>query len=342
MSFNYQHPLPTSKEIQREMPLDQELKQLKTDRDRALKACLSGEDNRFVVIVGPCSAHDEKAILDYVERLARIQEAVSDTLFIVPRIYTNKPRTTGTGYKGMLHQPDPAAKPNMVEGIRAIRNLHINVMRTSGMTAADEMLYPGNYPYLEDILSYVAIGARSTENQQHRLTASGFDVPAGFKNPMSGDFQVMLNSVAAAQTGHIFSYNSWQVETIGNPFAHTIVRGAFDRWGHHIPNYHFDHLIQLAEYYDKRQLDNPAAIIDTNHSNSGKRYQEQPRITMEIIHNRHYSNDVRNLVKGVMIESFIQEGCQAPTETEYGKSITDPCLGWEETERLLKRIAETV
>ena len=342
MSFNYQYPLPTPKEMQQEIPLGEALTTLKQERDDTLKACLAGKDERFVIIVGPCSAHDETAILDYVERLAKIQESVSEKLFLVPRIYTNKPRTTGTGYKGMLHQPDPSAKPNMVEGIRAIRNLHINVMKNSGMTAADEMLYPGNYPYLEDLLSYVAIGARSTENQQHRLTASGFDVPAGFKNPMSGDFQVMLNSVAAAQTGHIFSYNNWQVETVGNPYAHTIVRGAFDRWGHHIPNYHFDHLVQLAELYNERKLENPATIIDTNHSNSGKRYTEQPRIAMEIIHNRHYSKDVSSLVKGLMIESFIEAGSQKPTGTEYGKSITDPCLGWADTEALLKTIAEKI
>lgn len=342
MSFNYQYPLPTPKEMQDEIPLSSALTKLKHERDDTLKACLSGDNDQFIIIVGPCSAHDEKAILDYVDRLARIQEIVFDKLFLVPRIYTNKPRTTGTGYKGMLHQPDPSAKPNMVEGIRAIRNLHINVMKNCGMTAADEMLYPGNYPYLEDILSYVAIGARSTENQQHRLTASGFDVPAGFKNPMSGDFQVMLNSVAAAQIGHLFSYNNWQVETEGNPYAHTIIRGAFDRWGHHIPNYHFDHLIHLAELYHQRKLQNPAAIIDTNHSNSGKRYTEQPRIAMEIIYNRHYSNDVKTLVKGLMIESFIHAGSQPPTGTEYGKSITDPCLGWEETETLLKTIAEKI
>ena len=342
MSFNYQYPLPSSKEMRDEIPLDKHLADVKQRQDNALKDVLSGRSNRFIVIVGPCSAHDERAILDYVERLAKVQDETKEKLLIVPRIYTNKPRTTGTGYKGMLHQPDPTAKPNMVEGIRAIRRLHLKVIAAAEMAAADEMLYPGNYPYVEDLLSYVAIGARSTENQQHRLTASGFDVPAGFKNPMSGDFQVMLNSVAAAQTGHIFSYNNWQVETAGNPFAHAIVRGAFDRWGHHIPNYHFDHLVQLAGYYDERGLSNPAAIIDTNHSNSGKRYKEQPRIAMEVIHNRRYSDAVRTLVKGLMIESFIKEGAQSSSGTEYGQSITDPCLGWNDSEALLKEIAAEI
>jgi 3-deoxy-7-phosphoheptulonate synthase len=342
MGFNYQYSLPTSKEMQQEIPMASALVDLKAKQDKDLKNILSGRSDKFLVIIGPCSAHDEAAILDYVTRLAQTQSKTEEKLLIIPRIYTNKPRTTGVGYKGMLHQPNPTQKPNMVEGIRAIRRLHLKVIETSEMAAADEMLYPGNYPYLEDILAYVAIGARSTENQQHRLTASGFDVPAGFKNPMSGDFQVMLNSVAAAQIGHVFSYNNWQVETAGNPYAHAIVRGAFNRWGYHIPNYHFDHLVQLAEYYQQRGLENPAAIIDTNHSNSGKRFKEQPRIAMEVLNNRRHSSEVKRLVKGLMIESFIKEGSQSPAGTEYGQSITDPCLGWKETEVLLNNIAEQI
>ncbi len=320
--------------------MDAALIALKAARDEEIRRSLSGETDKLLIIVGPCSAHDEAPICDYVGRLAEMQEKVRDRLLIIPRIYTNKPRTTGTGYKGMLHQPDPTARPNMVEGIRRIRRMHIKALRESGLPAADEMLYPGNYPYVDDLLSYVAIGARSTENQQHRLTASGFSVPAGFKNPMSGDFQVMLNSVDAAQRSHVFSYNNWQVETDGNPFAHAILRGAFNWHGNHIPNYHYEHLVLLAELYATRNLENPAVIIDTNHSNSGKDHREQPRIAMEVLHNRRHSEDVRNLVKGLMIESFIVEGAQSADGTEYGKSITDPCLGWEETAVLLMEIAE--
>lgn len=322
--------------------MDEELKRLKERRDQEIKACLSGASDRFIVIVGPCSAHDEAAIKDYVGRLAKVQDEVEDKLLLIPRIYTNKPRTTGSGYKGMLHQPDPKSKPNMVEGIRAIRRMHLEALRECRLPAADEMLYPGNFPYLEDILSYVAIGARSTENQQHRLTASGFDVPAGFKNPMSGDLQVMLNSVAAGQTGHVFLYNNWQVETEGNPYSHAILRGALNLHGNHLPNYHYEHLVRLAGLYAERNLDNPAVIIDTNHSNSGKNSKEQPRIALEILHNRWCSEDVRRIVKGLMIESFIVEGAQSDDGIEYGKSITDPCLGWEETRQLLFDIAERI
>lgn len=328
--------------MQAEVPMDKDLAEIKARRDEEIKACLAGASDKFIVIVGPCSAHDEDAVCDYMGRLVEIQAQVVDRLLLIPRIYTNKPRTTGTGYKGMLHQPDPNAGPNMVEGIRRIRRMHIKALRESGLPAADEMLYPGNYPYVDDLLSYVAIGARSTENQQHRLTASGFDVPAGFKNPMSGDFHVMLNSVSAAQHGHVFAYNNWQVETDGNEFAHAILRGAFNWHGNHIPNYHYEHLVRLTDLYESRELKHPAVIVDTNHSNSAKNFREQPRITMEILHNRKHSERIRRLVKGVMIESFIVEGAQKTDGTEYGQSITDPCLGWEDTADLLVRMADQV
>jgi 3-deoxy-7-phosphoheptulonate synthase len=340
MGFNYQHEIPSARGMRAEVPMEAGLAALKASRDDEIRQCLASETDKFIVIVGPCSAHEEAAICDYVGRLAAMQEKVSDRLIIIPRIYTNKPRTTGSGYKGMLHQPDPTARPNMVEGIRRIRRMHLRALRESGLPAADEMLYPGNYAYVDDLLSYVAIGARSTENQQHRLTASGFSVPAGFKNPMSGDLQVMLNSVDAAQSGHIFSYNNWQVETDGNPFAHAILRGAFNQHGNHIPNYHYENLCRTADLYEARDLENPAVIVDTNHSNSAKDYREQPRIAMEILHNRKHSPRIHKLVKGMMIESFIVEGAQEATGTEYGKSITDPCLGWDETRELLLQIAE--
>jgi 3-deoxy-7-phosphoheptulonate synthase len=342
MTFEYQKELPSAAEIIDELPIGEELATVKKQRDRAIAACLKGESNRFIIIIGPCSAHDEGAVCDYVSRLAGVAAEVKEKLVLIPRIYTNKPRTTGTGYKGMLHQPDPNDEPNMVEGIRAIRRMHIRALKECHLTAADEMLYPGNHPYLDDVLSYVAVGARSTENQQHRLTASGLEIPVGIKNPMSGDFQVMLNSVSAAQAGHVFSYNNWQVKTTGNDKAHAILRGAFNRHGNHIPNYHFEHLMDVAERYGKTPLKNPAVIVDTNHSNSGKRYREQPRIALEILHSRGTASALKNLVKGLMIESFIEEGSQGPNGHVYGKSITDPCLGWEETRALLLAIADKV
>ncbi len=342
MTFIYQQQLPSPSEIIAELPIEKEAAAVKAQRDSDIRDCLSGQSNRMIIIVGPCSAHEEEAVCDYIRRLAKIEHEVKEKLIIIPRIYTNKPRTTGEGYKGMLHQPDPLDKPNMVEGIRAIRRLHLRAIAESNLPAADEMLYPGNHPYLDDVLSYVAVGARSSENQQHRLTSSGLDIPVGIKNPMSGDISVLINSIKAAQTGHVFSYNGWQVETSGNPFAHAVLRGSFDIHGNHIPNYHFENLKDLAERYEKSGLKNPAAIIDTNHSNSAKKYFEQPRIAMEVMLHRQQDEAVKALVKGFMIESFIEEGSQGPCDSAYGKSITDPCLGWSETGELLMRIADAV
>ena len=342
MGFIYQQELPSPEEIIAELPVDAALRDIKAKRDAEIRACLDGASDRMIVVVGPCSAHEEEAVCDYIGRLSDIEKTVADRLVLIPRIYTNKPRTTGEGYKGMLHQPDPLEKPNMVEGIRAIRRLHLRSLRESGLSAADEMLYPGNHPYLDDLLSYVAVGARSTENQQHRLTAGGLDIPVGFKNPMSGDLSVLINSIRAAQTGQVFSYNGRQVETTGNPFAHAVLRGGFDHHGVHVPNYHFENLMDIARRYEKSGLQNPAVVVDTNHSNSAKRYDQQPRIALEVMMHRKHSEILRSLVKGFMIESFIEAGSQGPDDGVYGKSITDPCLGWPETRDLLLRIADAV
>ena len=324
-----------------EVSMSPALKNMKAERDRELKNVIEGKSDKFLVIVGPCSASDEDAVCDYVSRLAKLNEKVKDKLFIVPRIYTNKPRTTGEGYKGMLHQPDPEKKPNMLAGLVAIRKMHIRAIQESGFTCADEMLYPENYRYLSDLLSYVAVGARSVEDQQHRLTVSGMDVPAGMKNPTSGDFSVMLNSVTAAQGSHRFIYRSWEVETTGNPLAHTILRGAVNKHGEAIPNYHYEDLRLLWEKYQEKNLQNPAVIIDTNHSNSNKQYEQQVRIAKEVLHSRLVDPELKTLVKGLMIESYIESGNQKIGGNHiYGKSITDPCLGWEDTEKLLYTIAE--
>jgi 3-deoxy-7-phosphoheptulonate synthase len=295
-----------------------------------------------LLVIGPCSADNEDAVCEYIARLAGLQEKVQDRLILIPRIYTNKPRTTGTGYKGMVHQPDPHKAPNIAEGIKAIRRMHIRALRESHLTAADEMLYPGNAPYLEDLLSYNAIGARSVENQQHRLTASGLDVPVGMKNPTSGDVQVMLNAVYAAQQSHIFVYTRWEVKTTGNPYAHAILRGAVDPYGNCIPNYHYETLVKAADAYLERNLVNPLIIVDTNHANSNKKFDQQPRIAMEVMQSRRNSSQLRDIVKGLMIESYLAEGAQKIDENAYGKSITDPCLGWEATEDCVKRLAEMV
>ncbi len=341
MSFKPLRPLLTPSELLAEMPLPERLAVAKRERDALIRSCFTGSYSLFVVIIGPCSADHEDAVCDYIGRLARIQEKTRDKLVIIPRIYTNKPRTTGMGYKGMLHQPDPSKKPDMSQGIRAIRRLHLRVISETGLSGADEMLYPGNHPYLDDLLSYVAIGARSTENQQHRLTASGIGMPAGFKNPMCGDIQVMLNSINAAQQSHIFSYNGWEVETEGNPLAHAVLRGSVDKFGNSIPNYHFEDLWEAIRSYDSMELSNRTIVIDTNHSNSGRRFSEQPRIAREILANRKLSETIRERVRGLLIESYIEEGSQSLKESVYGKSITDPCLGWPVTERLLMEIAET-
>ncbi|MCC8017830.1 MAG: 3-deoxy-7-phosphoheptulonate synthase, partial [Lachnospiraceae bacterium] len=316
------------------------LQALKEERDAQISAVIRGESDKFLVIIGPCSADSEEPVMDYIHRLARVNEQTKDRLILIPRIYTNKPRTTGEGYKGIATQPDPEAKPDMVAGLIAVRMLHLRAIEETGLSAADEMLYPENWDYVDDLLSYVAIGARSVEDQQHRLTVSGFDVASGMKNPTSGDLSVMLNSVFAAQHPHHFTHRGWEVDTSGNPLAHVILRGAVNKRGVTLPNYHYEDLIRLHNMYEQMDLVNPACIVDANHSNSGKKYMEQIRIVDEILHNRSISPEIRTLVKGVMVESYIEPGSQKIGEHVYGKSITDPCLGWDETEKLLYHIAE--
>ena len=341
MGFTFNKKLPIPKEIKAMYPLSEKCAALKAQRDKEIADVITGKDDRFLIIVGPCSADNETAVMDYLHRLVPIQEQIKDKGIIIPRIYTNKPRTTGEGYKGMVHQPDPEAAPDLLEGLIAIRKLHIRNIEETGLTAADEMLYPENWWYLADLLSYVAVGARSVEDQQHRMTVSGFDVPAGMKNPTSGDMTVMLNSVVAAQHAHSFIYRGWDVDTSGNPLAHTVLRGAVNKHGQVLPNYHYEDLRLLCELYAEKNLKNPACVVDTNHSNSNKQYLEQIRIAKEILHSRRYSDDIHKLVKGLMIESYIEDGSQKIHDHVYGKSITDPCLGWEKTERLLFEIAET-
>lgn len=339
MKINAELPLPA--DLKREYPVPEPLKKIKEERDREIRDIFTGRSDKFIVIVGPCSADNEDAVCEYVNRLAKLNEKVSDRLMLIPRIYTNKPRTTGAGYKGMLHQPEPDKAPDLLAGIIAIRKMHLRAIEETGLTAADEMLYPENRSYLDDILSYEAVGARSVENQQHRLTASGMDIPVGMKNPTSGDFSVMLNSVVAAQSSHSFIYRGMDVTTDGNDLAHVILRGGVDKYGTCIPNYHYEDLMRLLTMYQKMELKNPAAIIDANHSNSNKKFREQIRITSEVIHSRNYNPELKALVKGVMIESYLQEGCQSiDSERVYGKSITDPCLGWQDTEQLILDIAE--
>ena len=342
MSFEFLRKLPTPSEIQEMYPLKDELKKIKEVRDAEISKVFTGESDKFLMIIGPCSADNEPAVLDYVSRLAKVQEKIKDRVIIIPRIYTNKPRTTGEGYKGMLHQPDPEKKPDMLEGLLAIRQMHIKAIEETALTAADEMLYPENFTYFDDILSYVAVGARSVEDQQHRLTASGMNIPCGMKNPTSGDFSVMLNSVIAAQGKHTFLYRGHEVKTSGNPLTHTILRGSVNKHGRCIPNYHYEDLILLHNMYEEKQLLNPAVIVDANHSNSNKQYEEQIRIAKDVIHSRNNSEPIKKLVKGLMIESYIEGGSQKIGEHIYGKSITDPCLGWNETEKLLLDIAELV
>ena len=339
MRINAELPLPT--DLKAEYPLSDKIIKIKEKRDAEIRDIFTGKSDKFIVIVGPCSADNEDAVCEYVNRLARVNEKVSDRLMIIPRIYTNKPRTTGEGYKGMLHQPDPDKAPDLLAGIIAIRKMHIRAIEETGLTAADEMLYPENRSYLDDILSYEAIGARSVENQQHRLTASGMNIPIGMKNPTSGDFLVMLNSVIAAQHSHSFIYRGMDVTTDGNDLAHVILRGGVDKYGTCNPNYHYEDLVRLLSLYQKMELKNPAAIIDANHSNSNKKFKEQIRITSEILHSRSYNPELKKLIKGVMIESYLEEGNQKICpDMIYGKSITDPCLGWEDTERLIYEIAE--
>lgn len=338
----FKRKLPIPKEIKEQYPLTAELSQVKARRDKEIADVFTGKSGKMVLIIGPCSADREDAVLEYCERLAKLQEAVSDKLVLIPRVYTNKPRTTGDGYKGLLHQPDPRKTSDMLEGVIAIRRLHTNVLANTGLPTADEMLYPDNYRYLSDLLSYVAVGARSVENQEHRLTSSGIDIPVGMKNPTSGDISVMLNSIMAAQHPHTFIYRGWEVDTTGNPLAHAILRGYVNKHGESMPNYHFEELERLYNAYTANGLQNMALIVDANHANSGKKYQEQPRICKEVLHSCRHSGEIKSMVKGFMVESYLEPGCQKIGDGVYGKSITDPCLGWEETIRLVQDIADLI
>ncbi len=337
MAINFVKKLPIPAEVKKQYPLSEKVVAIKKKRDAEIRDVFTGKSDKFLLIIGPCSADNVEAVMDYLYRLASIQDKVGDRIILIPRIYTNKPRTTGEGYKGLMHQPDPDKKPDVFAGIVAMRSLHTMAIEETGLTAADEMLYPENWRYLDDLLSYVAIGARSVEDQHHRMTVSGMDVPAGMKNPTSGDLSVMLNSVVAAQAKHNFIYRGWDVNTDGNELAHVVLRGATNKHGDAIPNYHYEDLQFLLEIYQQRNLKNPAAIIDTNHSNSGKRYLEQIRIAKEVLHSRSYDPGIRTLIKGLMIESYIEDGCQkvGAEPHVYGKSITDPCLGWEKSEKLI-------
>ncbi len=340
MSFKFLNELPSPEDIRKEYPLAKKFQEIKADRDEQIRKVLTGEDDRFLVIIGPCSADSEEPVVDYVNRLTAVAEKVKDRVIVIPRVYTNKPRTTGEGYKGIATQPNPEEAPDMVAGLIAMRKMQIRTIEESGLTPADEMLYPENWSYVEDLLSYVAIGARSVEDQHHRLTVSGFDVASGMKNPTSGDFSVMLNSVYAAQHPHHFTFRGHEVETTGNDLTHVVLRGAVSKHGNSTQNYHYEDIMRLIQMYGERDLKNPAAIIDANHSNSNKQYQEQIRIVKEVMHNRQLSNDIRQMVKGVMIESYIEPGCQKIGDHVYGKSITDPCLGWKDSEELIYTIAE--
>ena len=343
MNMEFYRKLPIPKDVKEQFPLGEAETKVLSARVDAINKVFAGESDKFILVIGPCSADREDAVLDYIYRLRGVEEKVKDKILIVPRIYTNKPRTTGEGYKGMLHQPDPNQKPDMLKGIIAIRKLHMRAVAETGFGCADEMLYPENYRYLSDLLAYVAIGARSVENQQHRLTASGFDIPAGMKNPTGGDITVMMNSIKAAQSSHVFLYRGWEVKTQGNPYAHAILRGYVDKHGKSHPNYHYEDLYDLYETYQKSGLENPAVIVDTNHSNSGKKYLEQIRISKEILHSCRHSSEIHGLVKGLMIESYIEDGAQKICDNPvYGQSVTDPCLGWEKTERLIYDIADAL
>lgn len=342
MSMNFKRKLPIPVDIKEKFPLTAEMHSQKMKNDAAIKDIFAGRSDRFLLVIGPCSADSKEPVLDYISRMRLLQEKVSDKIVIVPRIYTNKPRTTGDGYKGMLHQPNPLHSPDMLKGIIAIRDLHMCALRDYGFSCADEMLYPDNYRYLSDVLSYVAVGARSVENQQHRLTSSGLEVPVGMKNPTGGDISVMMNAITAAQHKHTFIYRGWEVESDGNEYAHAILRGFTDGSGHNISNYHYEDILRLCEEYEKTSLKNPAVIIDCNHANSGKKYLEQIRISKDVIYSRNHNADIKKLVKGLMIESYIEDGAQKIGEHIYGKSITDPCLGWEKSKELIYKIADTL
>ena len=340
MQMNFHRKLPVPQEVKAEFPLTERMEQEKAARDESVRSVFDGCSDKFILIIGPCSADHSEPVLEYISRLRKLEEKVSDKIVIIPRIYTNKPRTTGQGYKGMLHQPDPEAKPDMYKGIVAIRELHLAALRDYGFSCADEMLYPENYRYLSDLLSYVAVGARSVENQQHRLVASGIGAPVGMKNPTGGDLSVMMNAIVAAQSSHTFIYRGWEVTSEGNPYSHAILRGYIDYAGRSVSNYHYEDLLRVEELYEKSNLANPSVIVDTNHNNSGKQYLEQIRIAKDIVHSRNQNADIKRLVKGLMIESYLEDGAQGTGEHVFGKSITDPCLGWEKTERLILDIAD--
>ncbi len=338
MNMEFLRKLPTPQEIKKMYPLSEELQEIKGKNDKDIHKVFLGESDKLILVIGPCSADREDAVIDYIKRLRTVQDKVQDKIIIIPRIYTNKPRTTGAGYKGMLHQPDPNSREDMLKGIISIRKLHMKALEETGFSCADEMLYPENHRYLSDLLSYVAVGARSVEDQEHRLTASGLDIPVGMKNPTSGDLSVMMNSINAAQHSHTFIYRGWEVVSQGNPMAHAILRGYVDKRGVSHPNYHYEDLVLLAELYEKSGLNNPGVIVDTNHANSGKKWYEQVRIAKEVLHSTRHNEAVKKIVKGLMIESYIEDGCQKVEEGVYGKSITDPCLGWEKTEKLIMDI----
>lgn len=342
MNMQFYRKLPIPKEIKEQYPVTPEITAARDHWVNRIKAILDGRDDRLLLVIGPCSADAEDTVLRYIYRLREVQDRVSDRILIVPRIYTNKPRTTGDGYKGMLHQPDPESEPDLLRGLVSIRKLHMRAIAETGFGCADEMLYPENHRYLSDLLAYVAVGARSVEDQQHRMTASGLDIPVGMKNPTGGDITVMMNSITAAQHSHMFLYRGWEVRSAGNPYAHAILRGYVNKHGQSLPNYHYEDLIHLAQSYEASGLANPAVVVDTNHANSGKQYLEQPRIAKEILHSRRCSPEVRRLVKGLMIESYLEDGVQKIGVEKFvpGKSITDPCLGWEKTERLICELAE--
>ena len=340
MQMNFHRKLPIPQEVKKEFPLTERMEAVKAARDEAIRAVFDGSSDKFLLVIGPCSADHREPVLEYISRLRRVQEQVADKIIIIPRIYTNKPRTTGQGYKGMLHQPDPEEKPDMYKGIVAIRELHMAALRDYDFSCADEMLYPENHRYLSDLLSYVAVGARSVENQQHRLTASGIGIPVGMKNPTGGDLGVMMNSIVAAQSGHTFIYRGWEVSTDGNPYAHAILRGYIDYAGRSTSNYHYEDLLRVEELYEKSNLTNPSIIVDTNHNNSGKKCLEQVRIAKDIVHSRNQNGDIKRLVKGLMIESYLEDGACKAEEHIFGKSITDPCLGWEKTEKLILDLAD--
>ena len=340
MQMNFHRKLPIPQDVKKEYPLTARMEQVKAARDESIRAVFEGTSDKFILVIGPCSADHSEPVLEYISRLRRLEEQVSDKIIIIPRIYTNKPRTTGQGYKGMLHQPDPEDKPDMYKGIVAIRELHLAALRDYDFPCADEMLYPDNYRYLSDLLSYVAVGARSVENQEHRLVASGVGAPVGMKNPTGGDLGVMMNSIVAAQSSHTFIYRGWEVTSEGNPYAHAILRGYLDFAGRSVSNYHYEDLLRVSELYAKSGLVNPSVIVDTNHNNSGKKYPEQIRIAKDVVYSRSQNSDIKKLVKGLMIESYIEDGACKPEEHIFGKSITDPCLGWEKTERLILDLAE--